>query len=346
MPDNSVIADGLAAWRRGDLNALEHVLDPAVTLRAIAPGPWDCENRAQVMALLRARQREHPERAAAADVTVEQLNESTFRVSGIGGPTGTATLVTVTAGKVTALQQVSTEPGNDQATAALAAIRAGDTDALQRLLDRSPQLARGPIPGFQGRTLLHIVTDWPGYWPNGVAVVHIIAAHGADPNHRGADNTDGETPLHWAASSDDADVAAALLDIGADPAMPGGSIGTPLDNAIGYGCWAVARLLVARGAPVDKIWHAAALGMSERLDELLTDLPQHAHEDSHPDPISQGLWHACAAGQRRTAERLLTAGADLNWTPDYAEGTALDAARGQDTQRSLLIDWLTTLHPD
>jgi hypothetical protein len=108
----------------------------------------------------------------------------------------------------------------------------------------------------------------------------------------------------------------------------------------------VARLLVARGAPVDKIWHAAALGMSERLDELLTDLPQHAHEDSHPDPISQGLWHACAAGQRRTAERLLTAGADLNWTPDYAEGTALDAARGQDTQRSLLIDWLTTLHPD
>ena len=47
-----------------------------------------------------------------------------------------------------------------------------------------------------------------------------------------------------------------------DIEMAGGSIGTPLDNAVGYGCWNVARLLVQRGARVSKLWHAAALGLT------------------------------------------------------------------------------------
>jgi hypothetical protein len=42
----------------------------------------------------------------------------------------------------------------------------------------------------------------------------------------------------------------------------------------------------------------------------------------------KGFWHACGAGQRRAAERLLNAGADLDWVPDYAEGTALDGGDG------------------
>ena len=81
---------------------------------------------------------------------------------------------------------------------------------------------------------------------------------GADPNaltSRDSQSGPGdETPLHYAASSDDADVAEALIDGGADIEVPDGSIGTPLDNAVGYGCWHVARLLVARGARVDKAW--------------------------------------------------------------------------------------------
>ena len=92
---------------------------------------------------------------------------------------------------------------------------------------------------------------------------------GANPNDRGTDEERGETPLHWAASSDDVDVAAVLIDGGADIEMPNGAIGTPLDNAIGYACWNVARLLVARGAKVDRLWHAAALGLLDRLEELL-----------------------------------------------------------------------------
>ena len=80
--------------------------------------------------------------------------------------------------------------------------------------------------------------------------------------------------MHWAASNDDVDVAVVLIDGGARLHTPGGSIGTQLDNAIAYGCWHVARLLVERGAPVDRLWHAAALGMLTRLDALLAAAPR------------------------------------------------------------------------
>jgi ankyrin repeat protein len=142
--------------------------------------------------------------------------------------------------------------------------------------------------------------------------------------------------LHWAASSDDADVARVLIDGGADVNMPDGSIGAPLDNAIGYGCWNVARLLVERGARVDNLWVAAALGMVGRLQELLAAEPNVDIAD-----VSQAFWHACAAGQRRAAEFLLERGADLNGSPDYAGGqTPLEAAQGRGTQRENVITWL------
>jgi len=170
--------------------------------------------------------------------------------------------------------------------------------------------------GLEGgwRTPLHAAADWPGYFPAAPAAVDLLLEAGADPN----DDTGGgrpETPLHWAASSDDVDVAVALIDGGAELDTPGGSIGTQLDNAIGYGCWHVARLLVARGAKVDKLWHAAALGMVERIEQLLAERPDAASE------VSQAFWHACAGGQRRAAEYLLARGADLSWVPEYAEGT-------------------------
>jgi uncharacterized protein len=224
---------------------------------------------------------------------------------------------------------------DSDAIATIGAIRTGDLDGLQRLLSDNPDLAVSKLPIAKGRTPLHIVTDWPGYFPNGPRIAQLLIDAGADVNDRGTDEENGETPLHWAASSDDADVAAVLIDGGADIEIPNGSIGTPLDNAIGYACWSVARLLVARGAKVDKLWHAAALGLLDRLDALLAD-----ESEATPDKISQAFWHACAGGQRRAAELLLDRGADLNWVPDYAEGTPLDTARGDGTQRGNVIEWL------
>jgi ankyrin repeat protein len=218
----------------------------------------------------------------------------------------------------------------------IAAVHAGDCEALQRLVDGNPEIATGRLGGVaQGRTALHCVADWPGFFPNGPRVAQLLIDAGAVVDDRGDDGR-GETPLHWAASSDDAAVAAVLIDAGADIDLPDGSIGTPLANAVGYGCWNVARLLVARGATVDALWLAGALGLLDRLEELLADAAVATLEN-----ISQGFWHACAGGQRRAAERLLDAGADLGWEPDYAYGTPLDAAEGRGTQQSNVIEWLT-----
>ena len=220
-----------------------------------------------------------------------------------------------------------------EAETLVTAIHSGDIDTLRRLTTERPELAREPLGGaFKTRTALHVATDWPGYFPNGPQIVPILIAAGGDPNYRDLE-PHSETPLHWAASSDDVDVAAALIDGGADIEAPDGSIGTPLDNAVGYACWHVARLLVARGALVDKLWHAGALGLLDRLEELLAT-------NRNAEEISQGFWHACAAGQRRAAERLLAAGADLNWQPDYARGTPLDAAGGLGTRQENVLTWL------
>ncbi|MGH7777716.1 MAG: ankyrin repeat domain-containing protein [Candidatus Dormibacterales bacterium] len=227
--------------------------------------------------------------------------------------------------------------GDAVAVELVAAIRAGDVEGLQRLLASDPSLARLRMAGRKGgtRSPLHVVADWPGYFPNGVQIVRLLVSAGADPNARDP-KPRSETALHWAASSDDVDVAEALIDAGADIEVPDGSIGSPLANAVGYGCWHVARLLVARGASVEVPWIAAALGLVPRLTELLGNEPD-------PGKVSQSFWHACAAGQRRAAEYLLGRGADLNWVPDYAKGTPLDAAGGRGTRRENVITWLREL---
>ncbi len=235
-------------------------------------------------------------------------------------------------------------PGDDQvAVELLLAVRAGDVQAIQRLLRNDPALASARLAAKDGgaKTPLHLVADWPGYFPSGPEIVRLLIGAGADPNalttSRGSETGPGsETPLHWAASSDDVDVAEALIEGGADIETPDGSIGTPLDNAIGYACWHVARLLVARGARVDKAWHAAALGMLDRLAALLGS-------DPPAEDVSQAFWHACAGGQRRAAEYLLSRGADLGWVPDYAHGTPLDAASGLGTRQENVISWLREL---
>jgi ankyrin repeat protein len=198
----------------------------------------------------------------------------------------------------------------DQVTIELTvAIKDGDVPALERLLAARPGLAAERITGRKGGTStpLHIVTDWPGYFPNGPAIVRILIEADADPNALTSPGKP-ETPLHYAASSDDADVAEALINGGADLEVPGGSIGTPLDNAVGYGCWHVARLLVAGPA-------------AEELNEAFSQ--------------------ACHGGQRRAAELLLNQGADPVRIPDYASGqTPVEVAGALDTRRENLVGWL------
>jgi uncharacterized protein len=216
------------------------------------------------------------------------------------------------------------------------AVRSGDIDTIRRLLAEDPQLAKATLVDRKGgcRTMLHLVADWPGYFPQGPQIVRLLIAAGADPSYHRPGRCD-ETPLHWAASSDDVDVAAALIDGGADIDVPGGSIGTPLANAVGYGCWHVARLLVARGARIGSLWEAAGLGDRVKVDEFMAADPAPASSD-----IDEAFWQACHGGQRRMAEYLLAKGAAINAIPGYSGQTALQAAGAADTRREILVDWL------
>lgn len=240
--------------------------------------------------------------------------------------------------KVAASSAMNLAPTDPLAVRLTTAIHSGALDELARLLDEQPELADAHIAGRRGgwRTPLHLVTDWPGYFPNGREVVRLLIAAGAD---RSAPSDDGasETPLHWAASSDDVEVAAALIDGGADIEALGGSIagGGPLANAVGYGCWHVARLLVARGARVDALWQAAALGMHERVLELLAADPPPTQQE-----LDAAFWQACHGGQLRMAQLLLARGADIDATPAYSNQTPLEVAGSTDTRREQLVNWL------
>jgi ankyrin repeat protein len=166
---------------------------------------------------------------------------------------------------------------------------------------------------------LHVVTDWPGSVPEAAAKIRALVAAGADVDARFI-GPHGETPLHWAASSDDIEALDALLDAGADIEADGAVIGggSPIADAVGFGQWKAARRLLERGARVN-LWQAAALGLTGRVrDELARTQP------SQPD-LDNALWCAAHGGQRGTAELLVDRGADPAWV-GHDDVTAAQAA--------------------
>ncbi len=220
--------------------------------------------------------------------------------------------------------------------AAVAAVHTGDLPALHQLLADHPELATAHLgddeDGGMSRTLLHVATDWPGHYPNGPATVAALVEAGADVDARFT-GPHTETPLHWAASSDDVDVLDALLDAGADIEAEGAVIGggTPLADACAFGCWKAAHRLVERGAETT-LWHAAALDLLDRLAAAFDATPPPTADD-----VTHAFWSACHGGQCRTAEYLLGRGADINWV-GYDELTPLDAA--QRAGANELVAWL------
>jgi ankyrin repeat protein len=183
------------------------------------------------------------------------------------------------------------------------------------------------------RTLLHVVTDWPGHYPHGAAVVGVLVDAGAEVNARFR-GPHTETALHWAASSNDVAVLDALLDAGADIEAPGAVIagGPPLADARAFGNWEAAHRLVERGATTT-LADAASLGLFDRVERAFATAPSPAPEDT-----SRAFWGACHGGQQRCAEFLLDQGAELNWVPSWEHLTPLDAA--ERSNAGDLVDWL------
>jgi ankyrin repeat protein len=173
-------------------------------------------------------------------------------------------------------------------------VKAGDVEGLRAALSADRSLVAARPDGK--RTLLHELTDWPGGLPRRLETLAVLVEFGADVNARMPG--EGETPLMWAASSDDVELIDGLLDAGAEVDARGAVIGggTALDDAWAFGQWRAARRLVARGA-VPSLLAAASLG-----------LPLVAEGD-----VTEALWAACHGGQRGAAEELIARGADPSW---------------------------------
>ncbi len=210
------------------------------------------------------------------------------------------------------------------------AIRTGDVATLSRLLSADPALVHARADGQ--RTLLHVATDWPGHFPNVRETISTLMARGADVNAQ-FQGRHSESPLHWAASSDDVEALDTLLEHGADIEATGAVIGggTPLADAVAFGQWRAAHRLIERGARCT-LWQAAALGLMDRVEEHLAHDPLPA-----ADVVTNAFWCACHGGQSIAAKCLLSRGADLNWV-GHDGLTALDAARRNGNTE--LVEWL------
>lgn len=76
-------------------------------------------------------------------------------------------------------------PANDpRALAVKNAIRKGEVQQLEQLLQQDPDLAVARLVDTKQvrRSLLHVVTDWPGHFPEGARTVALLVRYGADVN--------------------------------------------------------------------------------------------------------------------------------------------------------------------
>jgi ankyrin repeat protein len=171
------------------------------------------------------------------------------------------------------------------------ASRAGNREAAQRVLARSPELARvtGPHP----------------IW-------------GGEP-----------TALHVAVENGRADVAALLLDAGADANHPSDMYDgwTPMLIAAGRESRELVELLRSHGARIDA-WEAAALGDLERLSEIVDRNPAVVHDRraNQAPPL-----HFAATAD--VARFLVARGAALDALDKYGATAARSAAYGRRTRR-------------
>lgn len=105
--------EGLEAWRRGDFETIENMLDPNVEWRSFEPGEWDCQNRDDVMRTLRQR---YDEGFARGRIEFLDAGEDAVLVvshpSEIGGPewpNETATVMTFRGDRIVSMQDYRTE---------------------------------------------------------------------------------------------------------------------------------------------------------------------------------------------------------------------------------------------
>jgi ketosteroid isomerase-like protein len=108
-----IAREGLEAWRTGDLEKIERILDPEVEWRWFEPGEWDCHGRGDVMRTLRERyaqgfaEGELEFRDAGPEAVLVVAHPA--RIGGAEWPAETATVMRFRGGRVVSMQDYRTE---------------------------------------------------------------------------------------------------------------------------------------------------------------------------------------------------------------------------------------------
>lgn len=220
---------------------------------------------------------------------------------------------------------------------AIAAIKAGDLKELESLINEDPSLATARS-STSHPTLLQCLVLEGMHLPKKTEMAQVLIEKGADIN--GA--------LAAAASIDNVEIAEVLLDVGAEVDGVGGW--TPLEEALYWGNHRVADLLLKRGASVNNLRKAAALGRVDLIESFFDpdgslrpeagkiewpfgdpsriELPDGKELNSRQNIINNAFTYACAHNRLEAAKLLLQKGAELDAIPpgfDYA-GTGLHNA--------------------
>lgn len=215
------------------------------------------------------------------------------------------------------------DPGDrDQRTLPMLAVLHGDLRLLRELI------ARGIDLNLKHGGLTPLLAATRDSWHGRPEAVMTLLANGADP--RTADG-EGNTPLHHAARSTDAAVAALLLDAGAQIDALNNEGYSPLGLACEAANWRLARFLIEHGAkpePADgqPALLAAASGEDDPVGVQLL-LRHKARVDARGQGQRTALMQACAAGNAEVVSALLDAGADRNAQDAERRTPLLEAAR-------------------
>jgi len=209
--------------------------------------------------------------------------------------------------------------------AAVEAIIHGDPGALRSLLRDHPELVRARStrvacfdPPAHSATLLHYIAanGVEGYRqkspPNAVEMARILLEAGADPNaiaHMYGSDCTTMSMLVSSSHPRDAGVQVGLVEILADfgasiEPRGSGNWTSPLMTALANGMRDAAEALIRRGAKVDNIGAAAALGRLEQVKEMLPD--------ADADSRHRALALAAQLGNVDVVRVLLDAGEDPN----------------------------------
>src|SRR5262249_12277131 len=101
------------------------------------------------------------------------------RHGGVGWPCSPSAAIIDRMANDENVNQISSD---DPAAASLvAAIRAGDVGSVREVVAREPDLASARLTGPKGgsETSLHVVSGWPGYYPNGPGIALLLIQAGA-----------------------------------------------------------------------------------------------------------------------------------------------------------------------